>query len=283
MDIQNAMMVIYPVQLLFDKEVNLDSAALLTSLKELGLNVTETKLEKGEKDESRSFSAFKINEVEVDLGGKKVAPLLLFTPEASLKDLAGVQGALDQSWDFDKENIDVRGLSHSILVSDMFSHSQPHIERMDNIRKAVLAVLDQADCQAIYWQPSNHFLSPEKFLQVQSQPDYNWIFAGFVNVRMFNIQNKPGDLLMDTLGLTAMGLADLQCHFRKLDPNDIAAKLFDTAYYIFSNGMVIEDGNTIGGLRPKDKWKCHYEKSLIGPDRIVIDINPGRKYAAGKR
>ena len=41
-----------------------------------------------------------------------------------------------------------------------------------------------------------------------------------VNVRFFNIQNTE-DKLVDTLGLYAIGLPDVQYHFRNLNPDYI--------------------------------------------------------------
>ena len=50
----------------------------------------------------------------------------------------------------------------------------------------------------------------------------DWFFVGFLNVRVFKVGDNPGEMLMDTLGLAAIGLPDLQCHFRDLDLNEVA-------------------------------------------------------------
>jgi hypothetical protein len=88
---------------------------------------------------------------------------------------------------------------------------------------------------------------------------------------------------MDTRGLTEIGLHDLQCHYRDLDPTQVARVLFNTALYIFEKGPVIESGQTIAGIDPNSKWRCQFESSLLEPKREVLDINPGAPYAAGKR
>jgi len=90
-------------------------------------------------------------------------------------------------------------------------------------------------------------------------------------------------MLMDTRGLQELGLHDLQCHFRGLDPNAVASVLFNTAVYIFENGPVIASGNTIAGIEPESKWRCHFENALVKPARELLDLNPGPPFAAGKR
>ena len=89
--------------------------------------------------------------------------------------------------------------------------------------------------------------------------------------------------MMDTMGLAVLGLPDLQLHFRNLQPGRVAAHLYNCALYLFQKGDVIEDGNTIAGLEPHEKWRCQHEMSLIGPKRVVIDLDPGPPHAAGNR
>jgi len=89
--------------------------------------------------------------------------------------------------------------------------------------------------------------------------------------------------LMDTIGLAALGLPDLQCHFRNLDVQAVAGMLYNTGLYIFENGDVIEDGHTVAGINPNDKWLCQHEDSLLEPERVVLDVNPGYPFAAGNR
>ena len=88
---------------------------------------------------------------------------------------------------------------------------------------------------------------------------------------------------MDTLGLAALGLPDLQCHFRGLAPEAVAPLLYNTAYYIFEKGDVIDDGHTVEGVTPGERWPCQHEASLVEPRRVVIDLDPGPAHAAGNR
>jgi hypothetical protein len=74
----------------------------------------------------------------------------------------------------------------------------------------------------------------------------------------------------------------LQCHFIGLDPNEVGSLLHNTAPYIYNNGDVIADGETLG-LTPEQKWRCRHEDSRIPPERVVLDLDPGPPHAAGGR
>ncbi len=36
-------------------------------------------------------------------------------------------------------------------------------------------------------------------------------------------------------------------------------------------------------LADHDKWRCQHEMALVGPERVVLELDPGAHYAAGKR
>ena len=84
---------------------------------------------------------------------------------------------------------------------------------------------------------------------------------------------------MDTLGLSAFGVMDLQCHFKALKPEDVAGVLINYGYYVFENGNVIGDGHTIQGIDEDQKWQCRHKISLMEPRRKVVDFYPGEDYA----
>jgi hypothetical protein len=120
---------------------------------------------------------------------------------------------------------------------------------------------------------TQQFIKPEAYLASFNEPGSDRLF-GFVNVRFFKIHDSD-DMLMDTIGLNSMGLEDLQCSYKKYNPKDISNVLYNTAYYLFDNGNVIMDGDTIQGVKRTDRWTCRRAKSLVAPKRTVIDIAPG--------
>ena len=103
---------------------------------------------------------------------------------------------------------------------------------------------------------------------------------GGLNVRFYTISGTD-ELLFDTLGLTPIGLPDLQFHCRNLEPNEVVIFLRNLAAYLFEYGDIIEDGNTVEGIH-HEKWVCRREDAMAVPMRVVLDVNPG-EYAAGNR
>ena len=90
-------------------------------------------------------------------------------------------------------------------------------------------------------------------------------------------------MLMDTLGLAALGLPDLQCHYRDLAPGEVATVLANTGYYIYENGDVIENGHTVEGITAGSRWRCQHEESMLKPSRVVLDLDPGPPHSTGNR
>ena len=136
------------------------------------------------------------------------------------------------------------------------------------------------DCIGIYW-PHSQCLTPREYYQDShwNNPAFHFLDGG-LNVRFFSIQNSD-EMLFDTLGFTAIGLPDLQFHCKGLEPDDVVGFLRNVAAYLYENGDVIENGNTVEGMH-HERWVCRREDSLVGPLRMVLDINPG-EYAGGGR
>ncbi len=57
----------------------------------------------------------------------------------------------------------------------------------------------------------------------------------------------------------------------------------NTGYYLFRQGDIINDGETVEGVERGQKWVCRHEQALVPPEREVLDINPGKSFAAGGR
>jgi hypothetical protein len=209
------------------------------------------------------------------------AQTVILTANAGF-DLSEVQSALEQAWQWPHAREVVALCRSSLLVTDMLSSGLDHRERLELLHRALVSVLEVAPCEAIYWRPSEQLVDPAAYLQERRSPEPNSLF-GAVNVRLFNIEKRaPGEKLMDTLGLAALGLPDLQCHFVDLDPNEVGSLLHNTALYIYKNGDVIADGETLG-LTPEQKGICRHEDALVPPERVVLDVNPGPPHAAGAR
>lgn len=155
-------------------------------------------------------------------------------------------------------------------------------DRLKLFHGVLQAFVEITKPHAIVFTHSQQIIAPDTYLASCNDPPIHR--PGSLNVRFFNIENSEGrDMLMDTRGLDEIGLHDLQCHYRDLDPNDVSSVLYNAAVYIAEHGAVIESGHTIAGTTPDSKWQCQFEESLLEPKRELLDLNPGSPYAAGNR
>ncbi|GKU25211.1 DUF4261 domain-containing protein [Clostridium folliculivorans] len=198
-------------------------------------------------------------------------------------DMENLEMSFYQSWGWKDARSAVQKTAYTILVTDMMASGLDYTIRLELFQKTLYSLLEVVPCLAINWHLTQQIIDPENYKEnAPENEDYNLMF-GALNVRLFNIEGTENETLMDTIGLGALGLPDLQCHFKNIDVNKIANILYTYGDYIFKNGDVINDGETIEGLTVNDKWRCQHEISLLEPKRVVIDINPGEEFSAGNR
>jgi hypothetical protein len=275
-EIKNGFMPVYNVQLLYSKEPKLKVNNIINRIKKY---CGEIDLITGDGNKEMIGIAFKEHCVTYK-DNQQVPSQGIITQGSFELDLDKMEGSLQQSWSFREAEQVVKAAKYQIIITDLMAGGLEYKERLNLFQGMVRAVLDETDCIAISWNPSNQFIEPKKYLNCIADDLLN----AAINVRFYNISNGDnGEMLMDTVGLAALGIPDLQCHFYNLDPDSIASMLYNTAYYIYEKGDVIEDGHTVQGIKPEDKWKCQHEMSLVSPERIVLDINPGKGFAAGNR
>jgi hypothetical protein len=196
-------------------------------------------------------------------------------------DIEGYAGEIQQSWGFPACRDALTPSCQTLLVTEMMTSLLSPSHRCKSFHGVLQSVVEHTRPRALVFRHAQQVVEPDAYLATVHEPPIRR--KGSVNVRLFNISDSDGAMLMDTRGLHGFGLPDFQCHFRGLDPNQVSRVLFDAAYYIFETGTVIESGHTIAGIEPDSKWTCQLEHSLVGPARTVIDLNPGHPYAAGKR
>lgn len=186
-----------------------------------------------------------------------------------------------QSWFCrDAESL-LEGATHSLLVTEMLGQRLEPQTRIELFHGALQAAVEQLEPVAMVTKHSQQVVLTQDYLDAVDEPPIKR--PGSLNVRFYNISNTPGDMLMDTRGLSEIGLPDLQCHFRQLEPNDVSAVLYNTAMDVFENGPELESGHSAAGIEPGSKWEVQFENALVPPERQVLDLNPGAPYAAGRR
>ncbi|MBN1217047.1 MAG: DUF4261 domain-containing protein [Candidatus Lokiarchaeota archaeon] len=171
-----------------------------------------------------------------------------------------------------------------IIISDLLFNYLDYKIRFNLFREVLLSITGLIPCLAIHWKGSQKLTNPyfEKIISPSTKKQRLNLLDLAVNVRMFK-KEKNGDIIMDTVGLSNFGLPDLQCHYKNLPPKDIAQILYSSAEYIYLNGDVIKDGDTIQGISENDHWICQHEIAIVNPNRIVLDINPGTEFSSRER
>lgn len=185
-----------------------------------------------------------------------------------------------QTWDWPEAATALRGCTGSVLVSELLAERFTPDQRVNGLMSVLGVLIAQTAPRAVYWLNSQRVTDPASF-------DADSL-DGVLNVRFFTVDGdaSPDDepaLVMDTLGLDLFELPDLQCHYRGYDPSQVAAMLYSTAVYVFTEGDVIDDGHTISGTRGDERFVCRHELSLLPPSRTVLDVDLGEPYAAGRR
>ena len=193
--------------------------------------------------------------------------------------------SLRQSYSWDEARSRTGLCTRSITVRDVRASSLDFATRLEAFQRCLLAVLAIAPCQAIHWIETRQIVDPAALIAAIDHDGFR-TFLGALNIRLFRITEfedgerlPEPEIIMDTLGLSALGLDDLQCHFRRLEPQAVGHVLFDAALSLVQNGRVIHGGDELRGLQPGERWKCEMEDALVEPKRVVIDVDPGGEWS----
>ncbi len=205
--------------------------------------------------------------------GGRAKPCLVFKL-GDHEDHAILQDALAQSFDIDNGEVRLAECENALSMLAVSGSDLADRARRMMISAGLMAVLERVQAELIYWPLSGQLLDPAKVRSKFSEPEQRSNPSyGFVNVRVFN--GPDGEMqIMDTLGLEALGLTDLQIQFQGLEKADVADLLYSVAAYLLEKGNVIDNGHTVPGLQPGESWTCLHAMSIIGPDRLVLDIDP---------
>ncbi len=203
-------------------------------------------------------------------------------------------GAIDdfqrsQLWDVQDGSELLDSCKYMVMCSDFMASGLPYLERARLLTAWLETALElYPGCTAVWTPSAGKLLTREQALNNPLKGDSRFLWYG-VNARFFNVSDgEAEERIMDTLGLYALGLPDVQIHFRELDPNPMANYLYNVGQYLYDNDVPIKPGETVDGGNGEGRidrgiqWVCQYERALIQPVRPVMDICPGQ-YAAGRR
>lgn len=207
--------------------------------------------------------------------------LVLYGPDVFERNMWD-EGIIAQFWDCEGERGEFADrCRYAVMASNMMAAMLPQEEQYQIMADYADLLLEQfPDCIGIYWPHSQRLVPREHSLKPHWHDSRLHFLDGGLHVRFFNITGSD-EMLFDTLGLTAIGLPDLQCHCRDIEPGEVVMFLRNMAAYLYREGDIIEDGNTVEGI-DHDRWVCRREDAMAAPMRVVLDICPGR-YAGGGR
>lgn len=218
---------------------------------------------------------FLFPDIEVSFEDNSVpAQCCIFMPDTDKEGVELPAEAYEQNWDWAEANDTAQQCRHELLVTDFMTRNLPYKARAEMFCNFLVAVTKALQPQAIYSASAQKVMSPDDLIAYWDTPEKAHLNA-LANVRLYTVgEGEPKELLMDTVGLYSLGLADFQIRFTEYPENDMAQLLWNYAYYLYENGDLIENGNTIAGLGEGSKWLCERQVSLVDPERIVIDVKP---------
>ena len=199
-------------------------------------------------------------------------------------DRENLRESLEKSWNYSNKNELIENCKVKVIVSDFLAIGLEYGKREELFQKALYAIVEVLPCHLINFNITEQLIAREEYLENNPlDEEYDPLF-GMLNVRKFHIEGKENEFIMDTLGLSAIGLCDLQCHYKNLDTDQVAVLLYSYGYYIFENKDAVENIKEIEGISLEgSKWKCQHEVALVEPKRIVLDINPGKEFSSEDR
>jgi hypothetical protein len=180
-----------------------------------------------------------------------------------------VDDDLLHSWEWPDAAAAVARAGAAVAVTDLMGSVVEPQRRLRVFVAAVAGLVLQARPLAIQWWPAQRIVDPETFLLDQAADPF--AFDTAVHVRNFTIADGVGESIMDTMGMSKLGLPDVQVNFRGRDLDDMAGRIHGTARYLFDHGDVIEDGETVF----EERWRARHEVALAEPERVVLDLDPG--------
>lgn len=193
-----------------------------------------------------------------------------------------------QFWDVQDGGNIIDECRYTILLNTIFGAALSYQEQAEIILAQVGAALDcYPECTGIYVQQSGKLTTPEIFEENKEYSLSQRFINLFVNARFFNVP-ETDEMVIDTLGFNVFGGADVQVHFKDMDPNYVVNYVYNVASYQFDNDFPVKSGETIdsidenGDMQMEPQWSVQYEESLVDPLRTVLDINCG-EYAGGNR
>ena len=191
--------------------------------------------------------------------------------DVALEDPA-LEKALARTLDWGEARAVADSHGASVTLTDILAVQLEYRSRLGLFQNVLQGLMELVMPSAILWRPSMKVVDPMSLLQALRPGDTRNALFGAVNARRFKSAENPGRILMDTLGLSAIGLPDFECAFDGLDPSKVEAVLMSLARYEYDLGDVIADGRVVRIPGDDGAWVCKRGPSRQQPAREVIAL-----------
>jgi hypothetical protein len=186
---------------------------------------------------------------------------------------AAVQAAAAQTWDWPEASAVAAQARATVVVEVEPAAALDRARSLRVAQAAVGAAFPLCEVVAVHWLPSERLVSPERWQESLAHGGAPADHA--INVRLFRVAGgRAGEGVMDTLGLGAFGLPDLECHFHGLDLGLVAQLLFAYAEYLFEKGDVLDADSLVRGTASHEEWECERGEASVAPPRPVVRLLP---------
>lgn len=184
-------------------------------------------------------------------------------PEISLK------AACSQSWDWPSAAEACAGLSAGLWVTELDGTGAPQA-RIDRFFVVLMSTLAVFDAVAVHWMPAGKVVAPGALQAPEGHGSAQARALHTVNVRAFAM---PHGRIMDTLGLAAFGLPDLQMSVGNISMGQVAEALYGLSLHMLEQGLALYEGESIdvGWAQPS----LVAAVPVVGPRREALEVVVG--------
>lgn len=253
----------YSVELLYEKSLDIDSLELLSLLKKEFGNV-EILLK------TDTIISYIFKDILIDLKNERIPLQFMIINEKDWMNKYRLEESLEQTWDWKDAKVAIENCNYTVVMSDFMADNVNYQKRVQFFNRVLYLFITLYKPNGINWTYSQKIVNPDMYLKSLEEEKNNSLF-GHLNVRYFKTTNN--EYVMDTLGLAALGLPDLQCHFKGLEFGEVALTLFEYAKKIYKYGDYIIDGQKKYNLFINKEEKLKHELSITIPPRLVINID----------
>jgi hypothetical protein len=158
---------------------------------------------------------------------------------------------------------------YSLLITEFLGREVDASVRLAAFQGVLTTVIEATQPLATWWPASRQALEPAVAAQDA--------LLGALNVRSIPDPDDADEGVVDTLGLAQLGLPDLQCHFRYLNP-ELLAELFGSLAREMATTSTPPMA-TVRGITRYQRWPVRSAPHLFGPARRVLAVDPGAPFA----